>query len=118
VVSINGDRRYTALFRKQDLGSWVLKTSIPAAEYQSEYDANAAAGRAPYFVNAFMHAGAIHYTAAFAQRPAGQRKDRHNLTAAAFQAEFDSAMAAGLSLRSVAGIDGWLVHQFVAVWRR
>jgi hypothetical protein len=118
VVSTGGERRYTALFRKQNVGGWVLKPNIAASDYQNEYEANAAAGRRPYAVNAFMHKGKVYYAAAFAEKPAGKRKDRHGMSSGAYQTESETAGKAGLALRAVSGVDGGSSHQYIAVWRQ
>lgn len=119
VVSVGGERRYTDLYRSDSIGQWEMKSQVPEASYQALYDANAAAGRRPVYLNGYMHGGQPFYSVIFSQQPAGARKDRHGMTAAQYQTEFDSAMAAGLPTREVSGIDGASSnHRFLAYWRK
>lgn len=119
VVSIGGQRSYTALYRSDSIGQWEMKSQVPEASYQALYDTNAAAGRRPVYVNAYMHGGQPFYSVIFGQKPAGARKDRHGMNATQYQSEFNSAMQAGLPTRAVAGIDGASSnHRFLAYWRK
>jgi hypothetical protein len=117
---VNGQRQYTTLYRKQDLGGWVLIPDIAKGDYQTVYNDNVAAGRRPYYVNAYRHGNGVFYTVAFSQKPAvpsNQRKDRHGLSAAAYQSEFNSA--GEMSLVAVSGVDGAAsTHEYIAVWRK
>lgn len=118
VVSVDGQLRYTVLWRSDNIGTWALKSQIPEAEYQAVYDAQSQANRRPSYVNAYMHQGKPFYSVVFAQVP-GARKDRHGLTSVAYQTEFNDAMSKGLPTRAVAGIDGAQQnHRFIACWRK
>ena len=58
VISVNGQRRYTSLFRKVDYGSMIFfKSQLDEAEYQHTVNENKAAGRKPVYVAAYMHNG-------------------------------------------------------------
>lgn len=119
VVSVNGQRRYTVLYRAEDIGQWQMRSQIPAADYQALYDANAKAGRRPSYVNAYMHRGQPFYSVIFSEKPTGARKDRHGLTSAQYQAEFNAAHEAGLLTRAVSGYDGAQAnHRYIAIWRK
>lgn len=118
VVSVNGQRRYTVLYRAEDIGQWQMRSQISAADYQALYDANAKAGRRPYYVNAYMHRGQPFYTVIFAEKATGARKDRHGLTSAQYQAEFNAAHEAGLLTQAVSGYDGASTHRYIAFWRK
>ncbi len=120
VVSVNGQRQYTTLYRKQDLGGWVLLPDIAKGDYQTVYNENVAAGRRPFYVNAYRLGGGVFYNVVFSQKPAvpaNQRKDRHGMTAADYQSEFNSAGA--LEIRAVSGVDGAAAnHEYIAIWRK
>lgn len=117
VVSLGGEPRYTVLWRSDNIGSWVVKSQIPEADYQALYDAQSKANRKPAYINAYMHQGKPYYSVVFAQMP-GARKDRHGMSSAAYQDEFNDAMAHNLPTRAVAGIDGAAQqHRFIACWR-
>lgn len=117
VVSTGGEQRYTVLWRSDNIGAWVVKSQIPEADYQALYNTESNANRKPAYVNAYMHQGKPYYSVVFAQMP-GARKDRHGMSSAAYQNEFDDAMAHNLPTRAVAGIDGAAQqHRFIACWR-
>jgi murein DD-endopeptidase MepM/ murein hydrolase activator NlpD len=117
VVPVDGQLRYTTLYRKLDLGGWVLLPGIPKRDYQRVYDENAALGRHPYYVNAFKHGRDVFYSVVFSEKPAGPRKDRHGLSPGAYESEFGSA--GNLAIRAVSGVDAAASnHEYIAVWRR
>lgn len=118
VVSIGGQQRYTVLWRAQNMGSWVVKSQVPEADYQALYNEQSKAKRKPAYVNAYMHNGKPLYSVVFAQL-AGSGKDRHGMTSAQYQNEFNDAMANNLPTRAVSGYDGAQKnHRFVACWRK
>jgi murein DD-endopeptidase MepM/ murein hydrolase activator NlpD len=114
-VSTGGQLRYTVLWRSESIGSWVVKSQVPEADYQALYDEQSQVGRKPSYVNAYMHQGKPYYSVVFAQVP-GARRDRHGMSAAQYQTEFDDA---NLPVRAVSGYDGAQQnHRFVAFWRQ
>ena len=119
VVSRSGARSYTVLYRKEQIGTWQVEPAIPEASYQSIYEAQAKAGRRPVYLNAYMHQGTPMLSAVFASQSTAGRKDRHRMSAAAYQEEFESALAAGLGTRVVTSFDGATSqHRFAASWWR
>ena len=119
VVSVGGQRFYTDLYRSWDSGSWQLKSQVEEKDYQGLYNQNAQAGRRPVYVNQYMHGGKPFISVIFAQKPTGPRKDRHGMSSAKYQQEFNSAFQAGLLTRAVSSFDGaQSQHRFIAVWRK
>jgi hypothetical protein len=119
VTSIDGQRLYTELYRAQETGSFELRSDVAETDYQAVYDQNAAAGRFPSYVNAYVHAGVPFYSVVFAQRPAGPRKDRHGMSATEYRAESDGAVLAGMPTRGVSSFDGAQgAPSYIAIWRR
>lgn len=117
VVSIGFSRRYTVLYRKQNFTGWVVKSRIPENQYQAEYNKQSNAGRKPIYLNAYMHHGRPYISAVFANIQTGGRKDRHKMSWAEYQKEYDSALANGLMTRVVTSFDGaQSQHRFAAVW--
>lgn len=117
VVSAGGEPRYTVLWRSDNIGAWEVKSQIPEADYQALYNAESKSNRKPAYVNAYMHQGKPYYSVVFAQLP-GARKDRHGMSPATYQTEFNDAIAHHLPTRAVAGIDGAAQqHRFIACWR-
>jgi hypothetical protein len=119
VVSVGGQRYYTDLYRAWDSGPWQMKTQVEEKDYQALYDENGQAGRRPVYVNAYMHGGQPWISVIFAQKPGGQRKDRHLMSADQYQQEFNSALQAGMLTRAVSSFDGaQSQHRYIAVWRK
>lgn len=117
VVSTGGDRRYTVLYRKKNIGSWSVKSQIAEADYQKEYDDQTKAGRKPLYLNAYVHGGKPYISAVFGAVSTPARKDRHAMSAAAYQEEYESALKAGLKTRAVTAFDGAAsAHRFAAAW--
>ncbi len=117
VVSLGGKLFYTDLFRGADVGSVIVQGEIPEASYQAAYSAQAAAGRAPISLDAYMHNGVAYIAAVFGQPPTSGRTDRHGMSAEVYQREYIAATSAGQSTRAVTGIDGTKSeHRFAATW--
>ena len=119
VVSVGGQRFYTVLYRSGNIGSWAIRSQIAEAAYQKEYDAQTAAGRKPLYLNAYMHGGTPYISAIFGQVPTTARKDRHAMSASAYQIEYTGALNAGMLTRTVTAFDGaQSQHRFAASWRK
>ena len=118
VISVGGARRYTALYRSDNIGSWQLKSQIKENDYQQVFNQNKAAGRFPRYLNAYKHAGQTYFVAIFASKPTGSGKARHKMSGNTLQAEFNSAMAAGLQTKGITAFDGASTkHRYAAIWR-
>lgn len=117
VISLGGQRYYTVLYRSANIGSWVVRSQIPEADYQKLYNDNSAEGRKPLYLNAYMHQGSPYISAIFGQVSAGARKDRHGMSGVDYQTEYASAIKAGMLTRSVTSFDGaQSQHRFAAAW--
>jgi hypothetical protein len=119
VVSVSGQRRYTVLYRSDNIGMWELNSQVADSAYQQLVDANTQAGRKPVYINAYRHNGELYYSVIFAAKPAGTYKARHGMDSAEYQAEFNAAHASGLLTRVVTAFDGALQHhRYAAVWQQ
>jgi hypothetical protein len=119
VISIAGQRRYTVLYRPEPIGAWEMKSQIPEAGYQAEYNENSKAGRKPVYLNAYMHGGLPFISAVFASKPTAGRKDRHLMSAQEYQQEWAGALKAGTLTHVVTSVDGaQTAHRFAASWWR
>jgi len=117
VVSPNGQRRYTVLYRQEPIGSWRLHSRIRASDFQEMFDTQRAAGRLPRYVAAYMHDGTAFFSVVFSSTMSGSATF-HGLTSGAFQSRFNDQTGAGRGTRVVTGYDGARRnHRFVGVWR-
>jgi len=116
VVSHGAQRVYTVLYRPEKIGEWEIRSQIAEADYQGEYNEQKKEGRRPVYLNAYMHNGKPFLSAVFgSDRPEG--KDRHLMSSDEYQAEFGSALKAGMLTRTVTSFDGASSnHRFAAAW--
>jgi murein DD-endopeptidase MepM/ murein hydrolase activator NlpD len=118
VVSRDGQRRYTALYEKADIGSWESKSQLSAAQYQQAFDANAKQGRRLVYVNAYVHGGQPHFSAIWSSKANGHYRARHGLTGSQYQAEWESTTKSGLLTRDVTGYAVGGSARYAAIWRK
>lgn len=117
VVSIGGQRRYTALYRADSIGAWALKSQIKESDYQGVVNQQLAAGRLPIYLDGYMHQGAPYYSAIFASKYKNKTIARHKLSVSGYQTEIEAAWKAGYVTQSVTAFDGaQSQHRYGAVW--
>lgn len=117
VVS-SGGRKYTALYEKANVGGWQLKSQLTPAEYQELYNSNKSVGRNVAYLNAYVHDGAPFIVAIWNSATPGGGKQRHGMTGAAYQDEWESALGAGMLTRTVAGYATGGNRTYAASWRK
>jgi hypothetical protein len=118
VASAGGQRRYTALYEKVDIGSWQAKSQLTPAEYQQAFDANRQQGRQVVYLNGYVHGGQAYLTAIWSSKPTAAFKARHGLSSSQYQTEWESATGSGLLTRYVSGYSGGGSARYAAVWRK
>jgi hypothetical protein len=74
-------------------GAQVARHGVPAANYQAVFDSITAEGFRPVWVDGYEVAGATFFNAVFAPNTGGAWVARHNMTAAGYQAEFETGSA-------------------------
>lgn len=117
IVSVGGQRKYTAHYRSNNIGAYSLKSSVREADYQGVVNAQIAAGRWPIYLNGYMHQGTPYYSVIFASKYAGKTKARHKMSVSGYQNEAESAWDAGFVTQSVTAFDGaQSQHRFGGVW--
>jgi hypothetical protein len=118
VVSSGGQRRYTALYERVDLGSWQSRSQLGAAEYQQAFDDNAKAGRHLVYIDAYVHGGQPQFSAIWSSKAAGAYRARHGLTGAQYQTEWTTNTRAGHLTEAVSGYAVGNNARYAAIWRR
>jgi hypothetical protein len=116
VTPAGGERRYTALYEKKDVGGFQASQVLDPQQYQAEFDRQVAAGRKLVYLNTYDDGGA-RFTAIWYSN-AAPAYVRHALTAPAFHSELDAQRAKGLLTRALTGYeDGGNVY-YAAFWTR
>jgi hypothetical protein len=116
-VNAGGTRYFTALYDKTPVGSFSTLTGMTQAEYQTQTNANVAAGRRTAYINAFLENGTPRISAIWDQRDSGAWVARHNQTSAEYQAEFNTRIGQGYLTRIVTGYDnGAGSARFAGLW--
>lgn len=117
VVMEGGERRYTALYEKANVGSWQAKSSLTPAEYQALWTENDKKGRQVVYLNGYSDDGP-RIVAIWHGKTAAPQKARHGMTGAAYQTEWESARKAGMLTRSVTAYPDGGGIRYAAVWRK
>lgn len=119
VVSVGGERFYTALYENLGAGvSSVAKSFMTPAEYQQQFNENKEKGRQLVYLNAYEHQGQPRFTAIWNSSPSGALKARHDMTGAQYQDEWEAARKGGLLTRAVTGYEDGGSLRFAAFWRK
>jgi hypothetical protein len=116
VVSIQGNRFYTALYEKGPAGSFEARSFLTAAQYQQEVIDNDKIGRQLVYLNVYQHNGQPRFSAIWKSGITGPFKARHGLSSSAYQAEWESATDNGLLTRAVTGYSEDNSIRYAAVW--
>ena len=115
-VEWNGDLYWTALFEQVPVTGWTVY-SVPAADYQSVFDDNVAAGRDPITVHGFDTSFGPFLSAVFVDPMHDDWSAAHGLTAAGYQAAWEANTSAGRWTRAVTGYQDGGSAAFAAIWR-
>ena len=115
-VVVGGVRTFTGLYDKASVGSFATLTGMTEAEYQTQFNANTAAGRHLSYVNAFMESGVPKISAIWDQTNVGSWVARHGQTSAQYQTEFDTRIPQGLLVRRVTGYESGGSARFASLF--
>jgi hypothetical protein len=116
VTPAGGERRYTALYEKKDVGGFQASQVLDPGQYQAEFDRQAAAGRKLVYLNTYNDGGA-RFTAIWYSN-ADPAYVRHALTAPAFHAELVAQRSKGLLTRALTGYEDGRNFYYAAFWTR
>src|SRR5262249_6637715 len=105
-----------ALYDKRNVGSFATLTGMTEAEYQTQTNANVAAGRRTAYINAFVESGVPKISAIWNQANTGSWVARHGLTSAQYQSEFNNWTGQGLLARVVTGYENGGSARFAALF--
>lgn len=115
VVSRRGDRFYTALYEKRNVGSWEARSTLSAAEYQQKFTDNANRGLDLAYLNAYLHGGDLNFIAIWHENIPSPFV-RHHLDSGEFDGNLRAQRKAGRYLRCVTGYQRGLAPNWGAIW--
>jgi hypothetical protein len=118
VVSVGGQLKYTALYEKTDIGSFVAKSFLTPTEYQQQANENTDKGRQIAYLNAYIHNGNPYFSAIWNSKTTGSFKAKHGLSGGTYQTEWQSATSSGLLTRNVTGYVSGNSVLYAGVWRK
>lgn len=118
VTSIDGQRNYVAFYEKRNVGGLVSRSALTAAQYQSFVDEQLDAKREIAHLSQYVHKRKVYYSAIFYGNVDRAQVLRHNLSANAFQREFDKWTGQGYALKMVTAATTGTSPVFAAVWER
>jgi hypothetical protein len=116
-VSLDGLTTYSALYVKEDVGSWAAWAGMSPAGYQAWFNENQVAGRHLVYLSAYSDATGPHLNAIWHQK-APNVYARHGLTSSAYQALYDKERAAGFHTQAVTAYEENGKALFAAFWTR
>lgn len=115
VVTVDGARRFTAMYEKVSVGSMVALQAIAESSYQTVFNQQVAAGRRPVYLDTYQDGSTVRFSAIFTSA-APATVARHGLTSAQYQAEFNTQTAAGRLLVAVTAYRSGGVLRYAALW--
>ncbi len=119
VISIGGERRYTALYEKRNVGVFILKSKLTTEAYQEEFFDQSGAGRQVAYLDAYLHNGSVRYSVIWNEEHKGSTvRGHHHQTSAQLQEKFDDATADGFITTVLAGYFVNNESHFAAIWRK
>lgn len=117
VVSIGGNRFYTGLYEKANVGGWEAKSFLTAGEYQNLFEENSKQGRHLAYLNVYEHEGSPRFSAIW-NSSTPSSKARHGLSGNDYQQEWEDSRKAGLLTRLVTGYADGSTARYAAAWRK
>lgn len=117
VVSVNGQRYYTGLYEKKNVGSFYAQSFLTPDQYQRYFDANYKRGRQLAYLNAYKHRGSTRFSAIWTSAGRGSFSARHGLTSGQYQQHWQSNTQNGRLTRVVTGYSHGTSSRYAALWR-
>jgi CubicO group peptidase (beta-lactamase class C family) len=107
---------YAAIWEKASGPPRVARHGLTAAQYQAEFDSLTAQGYRLLDVSGYAAGSEARYAAIWEKSAGPARVARHGLTAAQYQAEFDSLVAQGYRLVCISGYGLGSTAFYAAIW--
>ena len=118
VAVVSGNRYYAVLYEKGNVGStFVSKPAIPVSSYQSEFDAQFAAGRQVAYLDGYEVNGTPYISAIFQSGLTGSFQASHGQTAAQTLTLESSNQGAGRFARGMTEYTSGGAQLYASIWR-
>ena len=112
------DARYTALWHETGGGPWVARHGLTSAAYQYWFNYYTRRGYRLTDVSGYTVGGQDRYAAIWEQKSGPAWVARHRMSAATYQAEFNTWTARGYRLTDVSGYTIGGQDRYAAIWTR
>jgi Bacterial tandem repeat domain 1/Astacin (Peptidase family M12A) len=114
--SVNGQECYAAIWDKSSTSAWTARHGMTSAQYQAEFNKNAAQGYRLAQVSGYSVNGQERYAAIWDKSSTSAWTARHGMTSAQYQAEFNKNVAQGYRLAQVSGYSVNGQQRYAAIW--
>ena len=120
VVSVPGtnQRSYTTFYEKVPVTGLVTVWNMTGAEFQAQFNQNAAAGRPLVYLNAYDQLGSPRFTAIWISPMPGNYAAKFGLSGAQYQSEWEHWTDLGFLTRCVTGYEENNAARFAGLWRK
>jgi len=118
VASVRGNRVYAAVYTKQNIGSWLAKSQLPSAQYQTTYNAQKKKGRRLVYLKSYEHNNQPYYSAIFASKAEPVVYAKHGLTSGQYQTHFNQRVGAGYKTGAVSAVRIGVNTRWAAYWEK
>jgi len=117
--SVNGEDFYASIWHSGGAGEWAARHGLSAADYQRQFDELTSQGFVPVWVSGYGNGDEARYAAVFQKSPPfGDWQARHGLSAADYQATFDSLTSQGYEPYVVSGYDEGGSGRYAAIFAK
>ncbi len=118
VVSVNGKAQFTALYEKQNVGSFVALAAIPLSQFQKHFDENRGAGRQLAYLNAWQRGNTVYFSAIWTEKPQRPYLTRHKLLRSQFENTRKDYVKKGFRTQFITGYSVNNSARFAAHWMK
>lgn len=116
--AVGNQALYASIFERSSGPAWVARHGMTAAQYQTEFNTQLAAGYRLALVNGYTVNGVDYFAALWDKAPVGAWQARHGLSATDYQNTFNTLVAQGYRLRHVSGYGANGNQTFAAIWEK
>jgi CubicO group peptidase (beta-lactamase class C family) len=114
----NGAEKYIALWEKVSGNAYVTKHSMTSSEYQAAFNTYTSQGYVPTLVSGYAVGGVAQFAAIWEKKSGVTWFAKHNLTAAQYQAVYDTYTSQGYRPRYISGYVVNGVEYFAGIWEK